>query len=208
MPVDIDRNLLPSRLADLAMMRTLDGLMSEVTTGFVVIIRVGSPGDPLAVELAHTYGAGLDGDQTPAVLDFHTQLAQTEDHPTIPPVSRSGAQELQAVQRFMLAQCCFAAPLMKRGVSTMTDHITVGRALNKDLVLRAPGVSKLHGWFEVEGDSVQVTDAGSKNGTFVGGQRLDPRTPTTLPAGESVTFSTIEVVLCSTTTFWNLLRSG
>jgi hypothetical protein len=48
----------------------------------------------------------------------------------------------------------------------------IGRASNNDLVLADPRVSSRHAVVWVEGDRVRVEDLGSRNGTFVNGQRL------------------------------------
>jgi hypothetical protein len=207
MPRDVERHLLPSGLADMLLMQPLEAVQREVPTGHAAIVRVPSAADPLAIELAQTYGAGLQAEGSPQVMEFHTQLAQMDDIPTMTPHGGPDvSEEMQALRRYIMTQTCFAVPLAKRGVGTMTENITVGRALNKDLVLRAQGVSKLHAWFEVEGDQLSVCDAGSKNGTFVAGRRIAPRESTHVAPGEVVTFSTIEVMLCRVPTLWHLMR--
>lgn len=56
-----------------------------------------------------------------------------------------------------------------------SDMITVGRTLNNDVVVDIASVSKFHAYFRNEGDGVySLTDAGSMNGTFIEGRRLEP----------------------------------
>lgn len=205
-PQSPERNLLPSRVVDLALMRPLDELQKAVPSGFVVLVRVGLDDGALAAELSNIYGAGLDGDSAPRVLEFHTVVAQTDDMPTIPPEHGQRGQEIAAVRRFIGAETCFAAPLVKREAGSMGDSITVGRAMNKDLVLRAAGVSKLHAWFEIEGDEIRLCDAGSKNGTFIAGVRIPAREPRALEMGTTIAFSSIEATVCTTEMLWQLLR--
>ncbi|MFI5245471.1 MAG: FHA domain-containing protein, partial [Gemmatimonadales bacterium] len=51
--------------------------------------------------------------------------------------------------------------------------IVVGRAVNSDVAIVDPTVSRRHAELTVVRDGVQVTDAGSSNGTFVNGVRID-----------------------------------
>jgi len=51
--------------------------------------------------------------------------------------------------------------------------LTVGRDASASLVLEDPGASRLHARFEPRESSVLVTDAGSRNGTWVDGARVE-----------------------------------
>ncbi|NWG19375.1 MAG: FHA domain-containing protein [Chloroflexi bacterium] len=61
--------------------------------------------------------------------------------------------------------------------------ITVGRALSNDLVLSHEGVSRRHAEIHPAPGGVTVTDLGSANGTYVGGDRLAPYAPRLLTDG-------------------------
>ena len=52
------------------------------------------------------------------------------------------------------------------------SRIFVGRVASNDLVIDDDSVSSRHGWFERQGEALLVTDAGSRNGTFVNLERL------------------------------------
>src|SRR5256885_13862435 len=52
------------------------------------------------------------------------------------------------------------------------DRISVGRGRQCDISFRHPSVSALHAHFAVDGGVLALTDAGSRNGTFVNGERL------------------------------------
>jgi hypothetical protein len=54
------------------------------------------------------------------------------------------------------------------------EELTVGRSPKCDLVLQHPTVSKAHAAFRREGDQFIIVDKGSRNGTFVNGERLPP----------------------------------
>ena len=69
-------------------------------------------------------------------------------------------------------------PVVKNQENAFGRGITVGRTGNNDVVLDDGTVSRFHAWFQREPDgSYTVTDAGSKNGSFVTGVRLQPRAP-------------------------------
>lgn len=66
------------------------------------------------------------------------------------------------------------------------DHLTVGRLADNDIQLDDPMVSRHHARLVRRGGSVEVQDAGSANGTFVNGVRIQAATP--LKEGDSVRF--------------------
>lgn len=72
-------------------------------------------------------------------------------------------------------------------VATLTVHIagtdytaqpddgavTIGRELPAQIRVDQPGISRMHVRLEPAGDHWMLTDAGSRNGTFLGGRRID-----------------------------------
>jgi DNA-binding NtrC family response regulator len=50
---------------------------------------------------------------------------------------------------------------------------TIGAAADNDVVIVCTGVSRHHATMKHNGETLTIDDAGSKNGLFVGGQRLD-----------------------------------
>jgi hypothetical protein len=88
------------------------------------------------------------------------------------------------------------------------DRVLIGRAMNKDIVLRNPSISKFHAYFETtETGDWSVTDAGSKNGTSLNGKRLTQREPMNVANGDRVTFGSIETLFLDARTVWRLLRA-
>ena len=67
-----------------------------------------------------------------------------------------------------------------------SDRLTVGTLESNDVVVAADGVSRVHAVFERFGDSWCVRDLGSRNGTFVNGDRI---------VGERALHSGDEIVL-------------
>jgi hypothetical protein len=84
--------------------------------------------------------------------------------------------------------------VLKHRENAFGRGITVGRTGNNDVVLDDGTVSRFHGWFQRDSDGgYTVTDAGSKNGTFLGGTRLVARRPSPLTDGTRLRFGQVEV---------------
>jgi hypothetical protein len=103
----------------------------------------------------------------------------------------------------------FVMPLRKRtDDATFLDRVSIGRATNKDIVLRHPSVSKFHAWFEMdEHGSVYVADADSTNGSMLGGKKLPPRELIRVTPGEHIRFGSIDCVAADPGEFWRAIRS-
>jgi hypothetical protein len=182
-------------------------------TGFAVV-RLPSDGAELAAGLVATLAIG-EG-TTPvqpalSVMSFSTALHD----PTRESLAGDRGDpepdrfDEAAVQQLLTSAAHFIVPLRKRAdVDTaFVDRISVGRARNKDIVLRHGSISKFHGWFQVdEANTVYFADAGSKNGTRVGGVLVAPRAPTELHAGTRISLGRIELAYCPTELLWRALR--
>lgn len=80
-------------------------------------------------------------------------------------------------------------PLAKSGNNQYTARITVGRARNNDIVIRASKISKLHAMFVPdEAGHYSLMDMGSMNGTEVNGRRLQPKESVLLKSGDHLVF--------------------
>ena len=73
-----------------------------------------------------------------------------------------------------------------------SDRLTVGTLESNDVVLDADGVSRVHAVFELLGDAWCVRDLGSRNGTFVNGNRILGEHA--LHAGDEVVFGRLRVM--------------
>ena len=97
-------------------------------------------------------------------------------------------------------------PVTKNQENAFGRGITVGRTGNNDVVLDDGTVSRFHAWFHREPDGRYVlTDAGSKNGSFVGGVRLTPRRPAPVPDGARLRFGQVEVTFYLASGFTKVL---
>jgi hypothetical protein len=207
------RNIAPARLAELAKSRDLTRFMLQYGNVLLLAVRVGED----EVQLA----SGLDGgsgkttgraEPTTGIhsMDFHTAQA-TPKHFLRRSMKSSGAAEAELASR--LARRIeearqFVVPLRKRDDSETlsAERISVGRATNKDIVLRHPSVSKFHAWFEMdENDALYLTDAESKNATRLNGKTISPRQRTRVDPGDAIAFGTVDAVVCSPDTLWAAL---
>jgi hypothetical protein len=90
---------------------------------------------------------------------------------------------------------------------TFPSMITVGRTENNDLVVPDEQVSKFHAFFRLVGERVEISDAGSRNGTFVGGRRIESRgASVALPSRGRLSFGAIEFQLFDARACWEWLR--
>ena len=100
-------------------------------------------------------------------------------------------------------------PLRKRtDDATFIDRISLGRATNKDIVLRHQTVSKFHCWFEM-GDTGElcVADSDSTNGSTLNGRQLPARELTKVEPGDHLRFGSVECVTCEPGDFWRAIRT-
>jgi hypothetical protein len=74
-------------------------------------------------------------------------------------------------------------PLTKKAGASFADRITIGRTSNNDVVLADHSVSRLHAYLRKEPATWVVADAGSKNGSWLRGAKLEPRREQPLASG-------------------------
>ncbi|MCB0410969.1 MAG: FHA domain-containing protein, partial [Bdellovibrionales bacterium] len=75
------------------------------------------------------------------------------------------------------------------------NPMTIGRSYSVDLPLTFSEVSRNHLKISFEDGQVYIEDLGSKNGSFVNGQPLDPHTPVPYLEGDQVTLGSTKEVL-------------
>lgn len=86
-----------------------------------------------------------------------------------------------------------ATHIVKRPGNPYPDRISVGRALNCDIVLRFGVVSKLHAHFTFGAQGVlQVADVGSSNGTWHNGRRLPNGEVVVLKSRDQLSFGGVQ----------------
>jgi hypothetical protein len=84
-------------------------------------------------------------------------------------------------------------PLAKKPGASFPDRITIGRTANNDVVIADSSVSRLHAYVRRDGDAWFVTDAGSKNGSWLRGIALEARKEAALPSRAIMRFGEVDV---------------
>lgn len=66
-------------------------------------------------------------------------------------------------------------PMAKKPGASFPDRITIGRTSNNDVVIADTSISRLHAYVRRDGGKWIVADAGSKNGSWLRGVKMEPR---------------------------------
>lgn len=142
--------------------------------------------------LASTAKASSTMQPSVSVLGFQTAVVEVSEIPTQDSILASAQHTANDLRGHLSRGSAFAIQLKKRAGDAYQARVSVGRAINKDVVLREQSVSKFHGWFEVDEDGrYYLADAGSKNGTRVAGTALTPKELVPVNAGQTVEFGSV-----------------
>ena len=169
----------------------------------LLLVRV--PEGDTEFELGLAAGESSAGPGAPGPLPFRTALQAP------PRAGRSDSERREdpvALWRFVETHRHVALPVRKRADSDalFMGRISIGRARNKDIVLRHSSISKFHAWFEADdSENLHVCDAGSTNLTHLNGKPIEARARAAVEPGDALRFGSIETVVCSPTTFWACL---
>jgi hypothetical protein len=206
-------HLEPAEIAEAATTRDQRGFLTLYGDTLLLLVRLRADDTELASGLGATAVRGNAGTPVkPAMgsMDFHTviQTSPTTDLPRRIPDGKRQETEAAVLAKRLEEVPHFAVPLRKRSDADALymDRISIGRARNKDIVLRHPSVSKFHCWFEMdESGAFYIADAGSKNSTRLNAVVLAPRERTRVEPGDSVRFGSVEGVVSSPRALWTAL---
>lgn len=204
----VSKNIRPFAFADRLVGRSFHEFVSAYGDTQLLLIKLDDPTGELESGLsAMEVGGANEG--KPSVLGFHTVVAGDGEISSVTTQVNASNSDAHEVARRIGAVPHFIVPLRKRAAdSTYSDRISVGRARNKDLVLRDRSVSKFHAWFERDDrGTFHVADAGSKNGTKVNSTSLAARQLAAIKPGDVVRFGSVEVALCFAETLWRALHA-
>jgi hypothetical protein len=100
------------------------------------------------------------------------------------------------------------AVLEKSKDNVFQRRVTMGRTTNNDIVLDDASVSRFHGWLQKDDGSGKwtLTDAGSKNGTWVGTSKLVAKKPVILENNVRVRVGNLELTFYTSQGFRNLIQ--
>ena len=96
-------------------------------------------------------------------------------------------------------------PLVKKRGAPFADMITCGRTANNDVVIDDVTVSRFHAFFRQKDNQWAVADSGSKNGTTLDGQRLEPRRERPIDSGMVVKLGDVATTFHSAASLYDLL---
>ena len=196
----------------MAMTQPLGDFLAAFGESSFLLVKLDDPTGELEAGLAALKTSQASRAQTNLnVLGFHTVVADVNDVPRAgaPSPKDDAGVSVSELRRRLSQARHFAITLDKRvHDGTYIDRISVGRARNKDIVLRHPSVSKFHAWFERDPQGNWcVADAGSKNGTRANATEMQPRDLVKINQGDVLRFGSVEAMVCSSDTLWRTVRA-
>jgi hypothetical protein len=203
----IAKQLSPEEVVSMALTRPLAEFEAAFADASFLLVKLDDPTGELEAGLAGLKSNALSRTQPNLnVLAFHTVVADLHD--VARPANDDGTGSVSDLRRRLQQARHFAITIDKRvHDGTYVDRISVGRARNKDIVLRHPSVSKFHAWFERNPQgSWCVADAGSKNGTRANANDVQARELIPVKTGDVLRFGSVEVMVCNGDTLWKSVR--
>ena len=94
--------------------------------------------------------------------------------------------------------------VIEKRTTTFPNVILVGRSRSNDVQIEHHSISKLHARIRLKGDAFELEDAGSMNGTWVAGQRVEA--PITVGSGDRIGFGVREFTVQRSKVFVDVLR--
>jgi len=203
------KNIGPDELREAAAQKGLDEFLALYGEAPLLVFHLGEGSHQLAVGLAVTAlrdeaSIALEPTLASKYRGFSTNPNSTTKSLTPRPLEteRSPIELLSHGKRFVV-------PLRKRitAESLSPDRITLGRAPNRDIVLRDVTVSKFQAWFEVDTTGTFfVCDAQSKNATQLNGRPTFGSTA--IQPGDTLRFGRIDATLASPRALWRVLATA
>ena len=203
------KNIAPDELAQAAA-RDLAAFLTLYGDTLLLLVRL-RPGD---TELAAGLGAtalraqaGMPVKPVIGSMSFRTEMETT---PADIGKARSLFRQPEIIEQLQKDRHYGVALRKRKSAEALyPDRIALGRAPNKDIVLRHSSVSKFHAWFEVDEAGIfYVADADSKNRTRINGTAVPPHEPTLIEPGDLLSFGSVEGLLCSARGLWETLSRG
>lgn len=208
--VPLARAVLPVEVSKALLTRAQGTFTADYRDTLLLLVRV-EPGGDVATGLEAIGTSATQPMFLPArQLGYETQTHDANAMRALLAASeRPSRNQVDVVARALSGAAHFAVSLRKRpnADQILHDRISVGRALNKDIVLRDASVSKLHGWFELhEQRDFSLVDAGSKNQTYVNGTAITARRPFPLSPGDAIRFGSVAALLCEAEALWSAIH--
>jgi hypothetical protein len=191
----------PRSLVEDAAALDLREFLERYGDAHVLLVRIAD--DDTDLELGLAAGSSTPGAGVPEPLPFRTVLQKStrtwrfdSDQPR--------REDPAALWRLIEKDRYYAVSIRKRAdADAFMGRISLGRARNKDIVLRHTSISKFHAWFETDDSGgLHVCDAGSTNLTHVNGIPIEARARTAVEPGAALRFGSVETVVTTRATLW------
>ena len=135
----------------------------------------------VTLDLIRERAAGVSVEQfveefpAPALLVVYGGADPSPGQETLDP-NRSGVQLLTVSikSRSVLRYLGRLAFIAKRPGNPFTHLVSIGRSVSNDITVAVDSVSKVHGYFVLEGVAWSFTDHGSTNGSLLGDRKIEP----------------------------------
>jgi hypothetical protein len=204
----ISKQLCPDEVVTLALSHPIGEFTAAYGDANFLLVKLDDPTGELEAGLAAQQTSQSRAGSNLNVLGFHTVVADLHDAPRGAAKDDLSGVGVAELRRRLTQARHFAITLEKRvHDGSYQDRVSVGRARNKDVVLRHPSVSKFHAWFERDAQGIwSVADAGSKNGTRANTTDVAVRELAKIKPGDVLRFGSVEVMLCSADSLWKTLR--
>jgi hypothetical protein len=99
-------------------------------------------------------------------------------------------------------------PLVKKPGASFPDRITIGRTANNDIVIEDHSVSRLHAYLKHHATGWLVADAGSKNGSWLRGQKMDARREAAITSRTVVRLGDVDLTFYLASDLFSVLGGG
>jgi len=199
-PTDVSRSLLT---------RAQQSFAADYRDTLLLLVRAPS-GTDVRAGLESTLSQATQAFLPARQLGYQTQTHEPEAMQALLAAATRGDGG-RALADALAAEAHYVVALRKRAGADqiLHDRISLGRALNKDIVLRDASVSKLHAWFELhEERAFSVVDAGSTNQTYVNGVALVAKRPFPLSPGDNLRFGSVCAVLTDAEGLWRTIHAA
>ena len=158
------------------------------------------PTDPQAIFAGLTLRGTIEnvwGPQQEALTAWHTGRDQTD---TVLQMNTGGGKTLVLSGTALIdvgsgSWSLVADSGIEQGqVIPIVERVEIGRALECDISILEPALSRKHAELEPDGDTLVIRDLGSHNGTYVNGSKVDE---VELKDGDRLQFDKVKFIVSS-----------
>ena len=96
---------------------------------------------------------------------------------------------------------------LRKVATAVPSAITFGRGSANDVIMPDSFVSKVHAFLRRGAHGWELSDAGSRNGVWIGGKRLDTKgTPAPVSSGDVLTFGRVVFFFLDAGALWDRMH--